>query len=377
MKFCILAGVTGGHIMPALELSRVLRAHGHDIHWLGASGGQEVVLAERAGFQVHVIKLKRLRSTGRWHWLFVPWRLLFACIKAWRILRHLSVDRVIGFGGMLTAPGGVAAYLLNKPLILHEQNAVIGLTNRCLSYFASGIITAFPKSAYHNSRIRSPLHYLGCPIRQALIEVGKRRKEQAYSGHMSTSCKKQPEKAGTDQFRLLILGGSLGALALNRFLPEVIQALLKANVPLLVHHQCGQRHILTLQTHYKQLSLPDDVINITPFIESIEKAYAWADLVIARAGGMTISELSATASASILIPYPHAADQHQHANADYYVAQHASIIQTEATLQIEPFANLLMNLINNTKKLIEMRRAAHALAKPRASEQMLKILQQF
>ena len=358
--------------MPALELARALREQGHQVFWLGTRGGREASWVQRAGFPVHEIELQRLCGTGRWHWLLVPWRLLVACWQARRILKQLAIDVVIGFGGMMTAPGGVAAWLLGKPLLLHEQNAVIGLTNRCLARLACGMITAFPSSVYRQLYLGVPIYDLGCPIRSSVLQVGQQRAEQGYCGHFSLDNSAHSHQ--TNPLRLLILGGSLGAAALNRLLPQVVRQLQVAKLSIEVWHQCGEQHLEMVRQFYQQQGLTEPLVKVVPFIDDIAASYRWADLVIARAGGMTVAELTASASASILIPYPSAADQHQLANARYYQQQGAAVLQNEQHLQVDHLAALVLELVGDQARLVSMRCAAYQLTNAFATKQIKHLL---
>lgn len=345
----IMAAGTGGHVFPALACAREFQAKGYNVHWLGTPKGMENELVAKAGLPIHQIKVSGLRGKGVAALLKAPWQLMGALKQARAIIKELQPICVVGFGGFVTGPGGVAAKLAGVPLIIHEQNAVVGTANRYLAKIATRVCQAFPNTfvGLPNQKLTTT----GNPVRRELF-IDKR--SEPFTGRA---------------VRLLILGGSLGAEPLNRLLPEAL-ALLDESVRPDVFHQAGRGHAEKTIARYQQLKV---TASVEPFVTDMDKIYEWADLVLCRAGALTVSELAATANAAILIPLPHAIDDHQSYNADYLARAGAAIKLVQGALTAQKLADHLQQLLQQPEQLIKMGQIAKSLAKPEATHDVVNI----
>lgn len=341
----IMAGGTGGHVFPALALARELQARGCGIVWLGTHQGIEARLVPAAGLPVEWLSIGGLRGKGLATLLAAPFRLVRALAEALRAMRRHRPVVVVGLGGFVTGPGGIAAWLVRRPLVVHEQNAIAGYTNRVLARFAREVLTAFP-DAFDASQ---PTRLIGNPVRAEFFALDAPAVRAAGRG------------AG---LRLLVVGGSQGAIKLNAVVPFAI-ARLAGSVRFDVRHQAGPRWIDAARKSYLDAGVGADV---TPFIDDIAEAYAWADLVICRAGALTVSELAAAGVASILVPFPAAVDDHQTANARYLVREGAALLLLDRELTAERLARDLLELCRGGReRLLGMAERARRLARPRAT----------
>jgi UDP-N-acetylglucosamine--N-acetylmuramyl-(pentapeptide) pyrophosphoryl-undecaprenol N-acetylglucosamine transferase len=350
MRVLIMAGGTGGHVFPALAVAHELRAQGHEVLWLGTHAGLEAKVIPPTGIPLAFISISGLRGKGWWSWLLAPYKLGIAFLQSLALLIKLKPSVVLGMGGFVAGPGGFSAWLLDKALVIHEQNAVAGLTNRWLAPLADKVLEAFPGSLakrYH------PLH-TGNPVRAAIAQM--LNPEQRLSGRSGA-------------LRLLVLGGSLGARVLNETLPLALQQL-RAHCAVEVWHQAGARHLEDAQSRYAAVGI---TARITPFIEDMAEAYAWADLVVCRAGALTVAELTCAGLASILVPYPFAADDHQTANAHYLEQHGAACLLPQDKLTPASLAELLRTLCNARQRLLEMAQAARRLARPEAAARVAEL----
>ena len=340
----VMAGGTGGHVFPALAVAEALRGRGVSIHWLGTRAGIESELVPARGFPITYIDVSGVRGQGVKRLLAAPFKLAGAVLAAMRMLRGAEADVVIGLGGYVTGPGGVAARLLGKPLLIHEQNAVAGLTNRLLSRIAVRVLEAFPGAFPPSAKVSC----VGNPVRPeiaALAAPGAR-----YAGR-------------EDALRVLVLGGSQGAVALNELVPEAL-ALLAAKRPLQIRHQAGRKNLEKAAAKYRALGVGADVL---PFIDDMAGAYAWADLVVCRSGALTVAEIAAAGVASVLIPYPFAVDDHQTANGRYLSEAGAAVLFRQQDLDAATLAAALEPLLVR-ERLLQMAVAARALARPEATD---------
>lgn len=344
----IMAGGTGGHVFPALAVAEQLRDQGQTVVWFGTRAGLEADLVPKAGFEIEWLSIQGLRGKGMMTLVLAPFRLLRACWQAFRVLSRRRPRAVLGMGGFVAGPGGLVAWLMRIPLILHEQNSIIGLTNRLLVPLARRSYFAFPEAA--NRARRSEC--IGNPVRDSLFAV-------PAPGQRLTARIDTP-------LRLLVIGGSLGAAALNRVVPEALAQLTTA---VDVRHQCGGKHLESCQQNYQKAGVEAEVV---PFIDDMASAYAWADLVVCRAGALTVSELAATGSASILIPYPYAVDNHQYFNASHLQQQGAAEIIRESELSTDVLAERLSHWATHRDELIVMAEQASALGKPQATEDLVQ-----
>ncbi len=346
----IMAGGTGGHVFPALAIARELRAM-REIVWLGTERGIEARLVPAAGYPTEWIEVEGLRGKGVGRWLGAPIRLARAVLQAWRVLRRRRPGVVLGLGGFASGPGGIAAWLAGTPLVIHEQNAVAGLTNRWLARFATRIAEGFPGSF----PAEQGALYVGNPVRPEISALPPPRERfEARSGPL----------------RLFVFGGSQGAAALNRLLPEAV-ALLPASRRPRVLHQTGVRDRESTEAAYRAAGLEADV---RAFVDDMAAAYAEADLVVSRAGALTVAELAAAGVGAILVPFPAAVDDHQTRNAEWLSRVSAAQVVSEAGLTAPELANRLATLLGNGRtRLLAMAEAARSQARPDAARRMAEL----
>ncbi|MAZ90223.1 MAG: undecaprenyldiphospho-muramoylpentapeptide beta-N-acetylglucosaminyltransferase [Cellvibrionaceae bacterium] len=341
MKVVIMAGGTGGHVFPALAVAEELRARGAEISWLGTARGIEAELVPAADIPLHCLTIEGVRGKGLSALIKAPWLLLTAVWQARKILKQEQVDAVLGLGGFASGPGGVAAWLLNKPLLIHEQNAVAGTTNRWLSKIADLVMEAFPGSL-------PKAKHVGNPVRRSIAKIA-------------------PVAPKPDApLKLLVLGGSLGALALNELLPKGLSLLSGEQCPQ-VKHQTGKRHLALTTSTYKEQGVEAQVVD---FIGDMAAAYEWADVVICRAGALTVSELTLAGRAALLVPFPYAIDDHQTKNASWLVENDAGVMHQQAELTAEMIADFLTAFNNDRESLLAVSSNARALAMPEAAKQV-------
>jgi len=333
----IMAGGTGGHIFPGLAVAQEMRSAGWEVVWLGARGGMEERLVPPRGYRTAWIRAKAARGKGIVQKLVLPANLLFSFWESARLIRRLKPNVVLGLGGYVAFPGGMMASLLNRPLALHEQNAVPGLANRVLATVSDKVMVAFPQAL-------GSAEWTGNPVRTEIAAIAP--PEGRFAGRSGA-------------LRLLVVGGSLGAQALNEAVPKALALLGK---PVSVVHQSGEKHLQALTNHYRAAGVQGELL---AFIDDMARRYAEADLVICRAGAVTIAELSAGGMASILVPFPHAVDDHQTANARFLADRGAAILVQQRELTPEKLAALIGSL--DREKLLEMAKKARALGKPEAA----------
>jgi UDP-N-acetylglucosamine--N-acetylmuramyl-(pentapeptide) pyrophosphoryl-undecaprenol N-acetylglucosamine transferase len=346
----IMAGGTGGHVFPALALARELRARRWRVVWLGTRRGLEARLVPPENIELEWLSVSGLRGKGLLVWLRAPLLLTRALWQALAVMRRRRPALVVGLGGFVAGPGGVAAWLVRRPLLIHEQNAVAGFTNRCLARLARRVLAAFPGSFPANVEAQ----VIGNPVRAEIARL---------------PAPPQRFAARDPLLRLLVLGGSQGAARLNAIVPLAL-ARLGTRLCFAVRHQAGARWLETAQSNYTAAGV---AAQLQPFIDDMAEAYGWADLVICRAGALTISELTAAGVGAILVPFPAATDDHQTRNADYLVGEGAAIMIDERQLSAEALADQLLSLCTGRGRLIEMAERARSLAKPRAAEAMADV----
>lgn len=344
-----MAGGTGGHVFPGLAVANYLRKQGLHVHWLGTQHGIEAKIVPEAGFPIHFITISGLRGKRFIDLLRAPWRLVRALFQAQKIIRELNPDAILGMGGFVSGPGGVASWLLRKKLIIHEQNAKPGLTNRWLSKIATRVLEGFPNTFIKRQSVVTT----GNPVRHEIALL------PAPAVRMS---------ARTDTPRLLVLGGSLGAQAINELLPRVL-AKMPASVRPAVYHQTGEKHLDDTIKAYENANVTADIV---PFITEMDKAYAWADFVLCRAGALTIAELCAAGVGAILVPFPYAVDDHQTANANYMVKQEAAWLVQQSLLTDDLLEKMLYDLCRSAEKRKHMAEAAYCLRRIDAVEKVCK-----
>jgi UDP-N-acetylglucosamine--N-acetylmuramyl-(pentapeptide) pyrophosphoryl-undecaprenol N-acetylglucosamine transferase len=342
-----MAGGTGGHVFPALALARLLREQSTDVIWLGTERGLESRIIPAEGIPIEKLSIGGLRGKGALTWLAAPFRLSRALWQALAVMRRHQPSVVVGLGGFVTGPGGVAAWLTRCPLVIHEQNAVAGFTNRCLAHLARQVLEAFPGSFGHDVHARA----IGNPVRRDISAVPP--PAERFAGR-------------TGPIRILVIGGSQGAARLNAVVPFALKRL-AGSLAFDVRHQAGERWLEAGRASYAQAGVRADV---RPFIEDMSEAYAWADLVICRAGALTISELAAAGVAAVLVPFPNAVDDHQAYNAQYLVREGAAVLISDRELTAERLASELQRLCAGRGKLLAMAERARLLAKPRAAAEL-------
>nr|WP_298171696.1 undecaprenyldiphospho-muramoylpentapeptide beta-N-acetylglucosaminyltransferase [uncultured Pseudomonas sp.] len=343
----IMAGGTGGHVFPALACAREFKARGYSVHWLGTPRGIENELVPAAGLPLHLIDVSGLRGKGKLSLLKAPFQLLKALLQARKVLRELQPVCVLGMGGYVTGPGGLAARMNGAPLIIHEQNAVAGTANRSLVPFASRVCEAFPDTFGASDKRRTT----GNPVREELFLETPR------------------DALGKRRARLLVLGGSLGAEPLNKLLPEAL-ALVAAELRPEVFHQAGKQHDGVTTERYAAAGVEAQV---APFIKDMARAYAWADLVVCRAGALTVSELAAAGLPSFLLPLPHAIDDHQTHNAGYLAREGAAVLLPQRSTDAATLAAQLTEVLMHPERLNSMAGTARRLAKPDATRTVVDI----
>ena len=339
-RILIMAAGTGGHVYPALATAEVMQQHNWHVEWLGTGRGIEARLVPEVGLKLHCIDVVGLRGKGKLSLLLAPWRLVKSFYQAITIIRRFKPHCVLGMGGFVAGPGGLAAKLLGVPLILHEQNAIPGLTNRLLRPFANRTLQAFAGSFLDGQAIT-----VGNPLRSNIM---------AYS----------PEKNPEQKVRkVLIVGGSLGAQALNEAVPAAM-ALLAHNERPQIWHQTGPKKHQITQDGYDKAKVS---ARVDAYIDDMSLAYAWADLVICRAGALTVSELAGSGIASILVPYPHAVDDHQTRNANVLVQAGAAILLPQTLLSPVTLSEHITALQSQSSTLNNMAAAALTCAAPKAA----------
>ena len=342
-----MAGGTGGHIFPGLAVARALQARGLRVAWLGADGGMETRLVPQHGIEIDTIAVAGVRGKGIGTLLAAPLRILRAVRDAARRLRARQPAAVVSFGGYAAGPGGVAARIAGIPLLVHEQNRAAGMTNKALAKVASTVMTGFPQTFAGEVVV-------GNPVREQIAAVAPPAQRMLESGVFN--------HAG--QMRLLVLGGSQGARALNNAVPQAIAAL---GLPLEVVHQAGETLLDEARQAYAAAGVRG---HVEPFIADMAGAYAWADLVVCRAGALTLAELCAVGVGSVLVPFPLAVDDHQTRNADYLVERGAAVLLKQGDDLAARLQPLLAELAADPARRLRMAEAARALAMPDAAERV-------
>ncbi len=373
----VMAGGTGGHIFPALAVADILKQQGAVIEWLGTRKGMEARLVPEHNYPVNYIDIGGLRGKGLKTLFLMPFKLLKALFQTLGVYHRIKPDVVLGMGGFVTGPGGLVAWILGKPLVVHEQNAIAGLTNKLLSKLAKKVFAAFPGAFKPDRKVS----VCGNPVRKEIvaIEAPEQRLKKNWA-------------QGSDILNILVVGGSLGAMALNETIPEALkiikqeliqeQLVQEKEIPeksnfkgINIKHQCGEKNMETTLAAYQVLDKvsdkkdqKQDVINyeVMPFINNMAESYAGADIIICRSGALTISEIAAAGLASILVPFPYAVDDHQTANAVFLADKKAAILIQQNKLDKNILAELLMNLTK--EKIMTMSVKSRELSISNAAE---------
>lgn len=342
----VMAGGTGGHVYPAMAVADELQSRGWNVTWLATEGGMENRLIAEKNYKVAIINMKGVRGKGVLRLFSLPFQLLKACAQSFKAVKQYQPNVVLGMGGFAAFPGGLMAWLLGKPLVIHEQNSVAGLTNKVLAKFAKKVLVAFPTVFTGKATI------VGNPVRTAIATL--QNPEARFSGR-------------TGAMRLLIVGGSLGAQALNDVVPKALALIPESQRPQVIH-QAGEKHIATLLANYQVAGVNAEA---KAFINDMAAMYEWADLVICRAGAITVAELSAAGVASILVPFPFAVDDHQTTNAMYLADAGAALLVKQNALTDTVLLKILQDL--NRERCLEMAIKARRLGKPKATNTVANI----
>lgn len=337
----IMAGGTGGHVFPGLAVADVLHGRGWKVVWMGNPNSFEARTVPSRGYEMAWIRFAALRGQGLVRKLMLPFNLLSGFWQALREIRRIQPDLVLGMGGYVSFPGGMMAALLGRPLFIHEQNSVAGLANRVLAKLADGVFCGFPD-------VLPKSRWVGNPVRPEISGLAEPAARFA-------------DRDATAPLRLLVLGGSLGAAAINETVPRGLALIPEAERPAVIH-QAGEKHLETLKAHYAAVGVRADCV---AFIEDMASAYAWADLVLCRAGALTVAELTAAGVASILVPFPHAVDDHQTRNAKFLSDAGAAVLLPQNEMNPETVARIRERTRSELRKMAER---ARALAKPDAAE---------
>ncbi|WP_068636012.1 undecaprenyldiphospho-muramoylpentapeptide beta-N-acetylglucosaminyltransferase [Thauera butanivorans] len=341
----VMAGGTGGHIFPGIAVAEALREHGWRIVWMGNPDGMEARIVPARGYDTAWVRFGALRGKGLVRKLMLPLNLLSGFWQALRALRRSRPDVVLGMGGYITFPGGMMAALLGRPLVLHEQNSVAGLANRVLAGVAERVLTGFPE-------VLGKGRWVGNPVRAEIAAVAP--PGERFAGREGP-------------LKLLVVGGSLGAAALNDAVPAAL-ARLPADARPQVLHQAGEKQIEALHAAYASAQVEGE---LRPFIDDMASAYAEADLVICRAGALTVSELAAVGAASLLVPFPYAVDDHQTGNARFLADRGAAYLLPQTELNAERLAGILASI--DRPRLLQMAENARALARPQAAAEVARV----
>ena len=352
----MMAAGTGGHVFPALAVAEELTQRGAVIHWLGTPNGMENGLVAPTGYAFHAIDMQGLRGKGVGRLLKLPVTLLSATMAAVKVIRNNQIDMVVGFGGYVTAPGGIAARLTKTPLIIHEQNAIAGMSNRYLAKIATKVLQAF-ENTFANSQLDAKLETVGNPVRNAITGVAEPTERYDVNDR--------------SPLKLLVVGGSLGAQVLNDTVPK---ALALIDRPFKVRHQCGRNNEAATQAAYDNEDLRAHQFAVQPFIDDMAAAYNWADMIVCRAGALTVTEIQNVGIAAIFVPLPHAVDDHQTANARTLTSHDAAVLLPQSELTAKRLSDELAVLDRQT--CLAMAKKGHALANRHASQQVADIIWQ-
>jgi UDP-N-acetylglucosamine--N-acetylmuramyl-(pentapeptide) pyrophosphoryl-undecaprenol N-acetylglucosamine transferase len=356
----VMAGGTGGHIFPGLAVAQELIARGWKIHWLGSKGGMEETLVARQNIPMSLIAISGLRGNGLLGWVKAPFSLIKAVLEARRVITKVSPQVVLGFGGFASGPGGLAAKLAGRFLIVHEQNAIAGLTNKMLSKFANRVFQAFPNTFDKNINAQT----VGNPIRKDITKLSSNGGEELTLESQAMTSNKV--------IQVLVIGGSRGAQALNQQLPPIFSEQLKSG-KIQVRHQSGEAGYQDACAAYGNVELNNqESVKVEKFIDDMSSAYQWADIVVCRSGALTVSEIAAVGKAAIFIPFPFAVDDHQTMNANWLVEQGAGIVIPQSLLSSDESVNKIKALLADSSKIAEMANKAKRTAYLQATEKMVQ-----
>ncbi|MGL4473360.1 MAG: undecaprenyldiphospho-muramoylpentapeptide beta-N-acetylglucosaminyltransferase [Shewanella sp.] len=350
-RILVMAGGTGGHVFPALAVAKALSQQGWQVRWLGTADRMEARLVPKYGFDINFIDIKGVRGNGFIRKLAAPLKILRSIWQARQVINEFKPDVVLGMGGFASGPGGVAAKLAGIPLVLHEQNAIAGMTNKLLARIATRVLCAFANTF---DGLRSDAITVGNPVRTELIALG----QQAHTVH-------------DDSLNVLVVGGSLGAKILNDVMPQVVANIAPQHA-ITVWHQVGKGNESEVLSTYQQLR-QQGAVKVAEFIDDMEAAYRWADVVICRSGALTVSELAAVGLPSVLVPYPHAVDDHQTLNAKVLVSAGAALLIPQSILTVDKLASKLALLASDKAELQLMGQNARQAAVLDSTERVAQV----
>ena len=346
----VMAGGTGGHVFPGLAVADALKEQGWAVSWLGTADRMEAQLVPKHGYEIDFIDIAGIRGNGLKRLLMAPIRIIKSILQARLVLKKRRVDLVLGMGGFASGPGGIAAWSMGIPVILHEQNAAAGVTNRILSLFSKRVLTGFSGAFQSDKAI-----LVGNPVRRQFIELPVKR-----------------ISAENEALKVLVVGGSLGAKVLNDLLPDVFSSFDGAKLNIM--HQSGKGNYQALQKSYQRMHVK---ANVQEFIADMASAYEWADLVICRAGALTVTELAVVGLPAIFVPLPHAVDDHQTKNAQYLVSQEAAVLIAQKELTAKKISDYLLLFLQNRKLLTAMSQKSKKAAIIDATERVASICNQL
>lgn len=353
-KVLIMAGGTGGHVFPGLAAARYFQQQGVEVHWLGTGQGLEARVIPEANIPFHEINISGMRGKGLKTLLLAPYRITCAIRQAKKIINEVQPDVVIGMGGFVSGPGGVASWLGGKPLVIHEQNARAGLTNRLLAKLAKRVLQGFPSAFGPGKKVMT----IGNPVR---VEI-----ENIAAPDNRIPADRKP-------FHLLVLGGSLGAKALNDMVPQAIAKLADDMRPV-VTHQTGEKHFAETKNLYETMGIK---ANVVPFVKDMAEVYSWADMVICRAGALTVAELCSAGLGAVFVPFPHAVDDHQTANAEFMVKHDAALCVQQSDLTDAKLADIVEQLSSSPDRRLAMAENAYRLRLTHVTEKIFKICEEI
>lgn len=356
LNVLMMAAGTGGHVFPALAVADELASRGATIHWLGTPTGMENDLVAKHGYQMHHIEMQGMRRNGIMRLVKLPFMLAKAVMAAREIIQKNRIDVVVGFGGYVTVPGGFAARLCKLPLIIHEQNAIVGMSNKNLARFADSVLQAFDGA--FGAEFGNKVVTVGNPVRSQIEQSQPPQVRYQADNH--------------SPLKVLVVGGSLGAMAINQ---AIVEMLGKINRPIYLRHQCGKDNHESMLVAYSQAGVDNakHIVELKPFIDDMAAAYAWADVIVCRAGALTVTEIQSVGVAAIFIPLPHAVDDHQTANAKVLVNADAAILMPQSTLSGELLASTLDGL--SKEKCKQMAIIARSQAKTQVASHVADIVE--
>ena len=359
----IMAGGTGGHVFPGLAVANALRNEGWDIHWLGTAERMEAQVVPKHDIPIHFIPVKGLRGKGISARLQGAVALVKSLFSARRIIKRIQPDIVIGFGGYASGPGGVAAKSLGIPVIVHEQNAAAGMTNKLLSKIASRVLLGFNDAKEQFSGSADKVHTVGNPVRDAIWQV----KPKALDINADARANTLEKSGGYEQgLNMLVVGGSLGAQILNETVPETCGVL----EGLSIKHQCGKGNSEGVSQAYMSVGADMSKIDVSDFIDDMASAYEWADFIVCRAGALTVSEVAAAGRAAIFVPLPFAVDDHQTKNAQSLVKQNAALMIAQSVLK-ENLGQAVRQWLQHPEDCLNMGSVAKTCASTHATENVV------